>query len=157
MPAYQYLGNSKKKRGTQLSYIEQYQVKKMNFRDRIEKNKETQSKPVAANNNEQEESVNYEYFGIENIRNSLTCIDLRFADGTRKALSYSYIMEISFTTSHEIEILSTSKKITITGRYLMRLYNCIVSYRVKYVQENMGTDANEEGLFIKHIKIEDIS
>src|SRR5882724_4013095 len=120
----------------------------MNFRDRIEKNREIQSKPVAANNNEQEEGVNCEYFGIENIRNSLTCIDLRLADGTRKALPYSYIMEINFTTSHEIEILTATRQIKIEGRYLMRLYNYLVAFRVRYIQENMGMDTKEEGLFI---------
>ena len=125
----------------------------MNFRDRIERTRENQGKVATANDNEQEESFNSDYFGIENLRNSLACLDLRLADGNRKALPYSYIMEINFDASEGIEIISSGKQVKITGRDLGRLYDYLIVYRVRYIQENAGTDVNETGLFIKAIEI----
>jgi hypothetical protein len=132
----------------------------MNFRERIEKRRENQDSIVVnsepANDNQQEQSFDFYYFGVENLRNSPACVDLRLADGNRKAIPYTYIMELSFDATNGIEIKTATKKVTITGRDLSRLYNYLTDFRVKYIQSHLGTDANEEGLFVKDIVIKEI-
>lgn len=128
----------------------------MNFRERIEQRRGNQFNIEPANDNQQEESFESDFFGIESLRNPLACIDLRFADGLRKAIPYIYVLEINFDASEGIEILTTTKKIKITGRDLAKLYDYLVVFRVKYIQANIGTDTNEEGLFVKDIVIQEI-
>ncbi len=128
----------------------------MNFRERIEQAREKQNDPLAANNNEADENgFDTEYFGIDNIKSFPACLDLRLADGTRKALPYSYIMEINFAPSDGIEITTSTKKITITGRDLGRLYDYLTAFRVRYIQSYLGTDTTETGLFVGNISLED--
>lgn len=132
----------------------------MNFRERIEKRRETLDNTSVstepANNNELEQSFDLNYFGVENLRNSPACVDLRLSNGNRKAIPYTYIMELSFDSTNGIEITTSTKRINITGRDLSRLYEYLTAYRVKYIQSHLGTDANQEGLFVKDIKIEEI-
>jgi hypothetical protein len=132
----------------------------MNFRERIEKRRESldniNDNIEPANNNEQEQSFDLNYFGVENLRNSPACVDLRLADGNRKAIPYTYIMEINFDATNGIEIRTATKKVTITGRDLSRLYEYLTAYRVKYIQAHIGTDSNEEGLFVKEVRIDEI-
>jgi len=128
----------------------------MSFQERIEKARQNQGKTLPANNNEQAEDYAGEYYGIENIRNHLACIDMRLTDGSRKALPYSYIMEINFEPSEGIEIVTANKYIKITGRDLSRLYDYLIVYRVRYIQASMGMDGNEEGIFVEGITIQDL-
>lgn len=132
----------------------------MNYRDKIAQR--IQEKENAALNNDDladnvEAFVSSEFFGVENVRSSPACLDLRFADGSFKAIPYSYIMEINFNPGEGIEIVSTSKKVSITGRNLKLLYTYLTSYRVKYIKANIGNDLTEEkALFVKGIKIDEL-
>lgn len=114
----------------------------MDFRERIVQGRENLADAQAANDNTDREFES-EYYGIENIRNPLACIDLRFADGNRKAIPYSDFSEINFDPSDGIEIITADKKITITGRDLERLYDYLVAYRVRYVAEGVGSTLND--------------
>lgn len=97
------------------------------------------------------------YFGIEANQKFPTTIDLRFANGNCKAIPYTYISEMDFIPSEGIEITASGRKFRITGRNLKRLYDYLVSYRVRFIQENIGEDtANENDLFVDEIIIEDI-
>lgn len=128
----------------------------MNFRERIERNRPSQDngavniEPVA----EKPESTNF--YGLDNVNGQPACLELRLGDGCRKALPYSYIMEINFDATEGIEIITAAKRIKITGRKLDRLYEYLVAYRVKYIQENIGTDAGENGLFVTRIEIGEV-
>ncbi|RYE52672.1 MAG: hypothetical protein EOP48_15975 [Sphingobacteriales bacterium] len=107
--------------------------------------------------NQVEPFVSSPYFGVDNLRNAPACLDLRLPDGNRKALPYSYIVEINYSLSDGIEIISTTKKVMITGRNLKNLYNYIIAYRVKHIQANIGNDLTEENvLFVKDITIEEV-
>ena len=98
------------------------------------------------------------FFGIDHARNYPACLDLRLSNGNYKALPYTYFIEISYEPSEGIEIITTTKKVTVTGRNLRLLYNFLVSYRVKFVQANIGNDLTEDkSLFVRDIKIEDAS
>ena len=120
------------------------------FKDKVAKS--IQEK-YASPNTEQEEnstetgpteiSKHSEFFGVDNIRNSPACLDLRLSDGKFKALPYSYIVEINFALSEGIEIITAMKKILISGRNLQLLYNYLVTFRVRYIQAQIGNDISE--------------
>lgn len=96
------------------------------------------------------------YFATDRSRNPL-CLDLRLPDGIRRAVPYAYFTEINFDADAGIEILTAQKRIHIIGRQLGMLYDHLIAYRVRYVQSNIGSDANEDGLFVKEIVIEEIT
>jgi hypothetical protein len=102
-----------------------------------------------------EEHFTTPYFA-GNRGNSPACLELRLQDGSRKAFPYAYITAINFEADAGIEVLTSQKSITITGRNLTSLYECLVTYRVRYVQADMGTDTQEDGLFVAQILIEEL-
>lgn len=142
----------------------------MGFRERLAltrgkvDNSFTSSASPIANDNEpalnNSESIELfeksEFFGIEHIKNSPACLELRFSDGSSRAAPYSFILEIWYEPSEGIEIKTTLRTIKIIGRNLKKLYLCLVSYRVSYIAENIGNDLTEESqLFVKEIKLEE--
>lgn len=134
----------------------------MSFRDKIAQRIQQQDDETleafheeTAQNNV-EPFLNSKYFALDNLRNA-ACVDLRLKDGNRKAIPYSYINEINFDLSEGIEIISTTKRITIKGRNLKTLYEYLIAYRVKYILANVGNDLAEENvLFVKEILIEEV-
>jgi hypothetical protein len=134
----------------------------MSFRDKVAQQIQERTANQADNNIAEQEPDNIEafvsstFFGVDNLRNSPSCLDFRLANGTFKALPYSYIIEINYDPSEGIEIMTIARKINITGRNLKVLYNYLVSYRVRYIQANIGHDLTEERLlFVKDIAIEE--
>ena len=95
------------------------------------------------------------YFETERGRTPV-CLELRLAGGGRIALPYAYFTEIRFDMEKGIEMLTAQKRIHITGRSLGKLFDCLIAYRVRYVQVNIGNDAQEDGLFVNAIAIEDV-
>ncbi|CAN5819525.1 hypothetical protein BH10BAC2_BH10BAC2_27080 [soil metagenome] len=134
----------------------------MNFQDRVAQKQQERSSPGTTDlHNEAEINVEQfehsHYFGIDQLRNHPSCIDLRLADGTFKALPYTYILEINYAPSEGIEIITTSKRVSIKGRNLKLLYHYLTAYRVKFIQANIGNDLEEEKLlFVRELKIEEI-
>jgi hypothetical protein len=126
----------------------------MDFKQRLEAGREQ----VVANDSSGEQGDNFacDYFAKSNIGSLPACLDLRLSNGRRKALPYSYFTEINLDNESGIEILTNNKKIIITGRNLAKLFDYLVAYRVRYVQANMGNDPNEDGLFVKEIRVEEI-
>ena len=134
----------------------------MSFRDKVAQNIQERNDKASAVDVKEQEPDNIEafvsstFFGVDNLRNSPSCLDLRLVNGTFKALPYSYIIEMNYDPSDGIEIITTTKKICITGRNLKLLYNYLVSYRIRYIQANIGNDLTEEKhLFVKDITIEE--
>lgn len=127
----------------------------MSFRERIEQARQNldSTEQNGANDNEVEETVESDYFGVENIRNLPACLDLRFADGTRKAVPYSYILEIDYNPSGEIKIICSEKEICIKGRDLGKLYDYLVSYRVRFVAEGVGSNSQYNSINITSIEV----
>ena len=130
----------------------------MNFRERLEQSRERQgSNTEGILETEMEEAYSCDYFATDNIKSLPACLDLRLPNGSRKALPYNYFVEIDFLSGNVIEITTTTKKVQITGRDLGKLYDFLVSYRVRYVTCNIGSDLKDEGLFVKEILIQDLS
>lgn len=126
----------------------------MDFRTRLEQGRERRVEGEATA--EPEENFACEYFATDRVKTYPPCLELRFSQGARKALPYSYVTEMGFDNEAGIEICTNSKKITITGRNLYKLFDCLISYRVRYIQAHIGNDTNEDGLFVKSIFIEEI-
>ena len=125
----------------------------MNFREKLE---QSRMQVVGGTSTvEAAEPVTCTYYAAD--RDSPVCIDLRLADGSRKAIPYSYFTEINFETEAGIEILTASKRILITGRNLLALYENLTRYRVRYVQTDIGTDTQEDGLFVENISYDALS
>ncbi len=96
------------------------------------------------------------YFATDKAKNP-ACLELRLPEGVRKALPYSYITELNYGIDKGIEIFANSKRITITGRNLAQLFDYLVTYRVRYVQMQVGSNIEEDGLFVEAISIEEIN
>ena len=102
--------------------------------------------------------VKSEFYGVENVRNHPSCLDLRLSNGNFLALPYAYFVELNYSPSDGIHIISSTKKISILGRNLLELYRYLISYRIKYVQANIGHDTSDDNksLFVKGIEVEDL-
>ena len=125
----------------------------MDFRQRLEQNRTI---PVDSERPaEPEDYFTCPYFATDRTQ-SPACLELRLRDGLRKALPYSYFTEMNFDSEAGIEILTGSKKIKITGRNLAKLFDYLVTYRVRFVQVNTGHDPQEDGLFVKGIMVEEL-
>ena len=130
----------------------------MNFREKLEQSRERLgSNSEAVIEAEMQEAYTCEYFATDNIKSLPACLDLRLPNGSRKALPYNYFVEINFDTESGIEITTTTKKVKITGRELGKLYDFLVSYRVRFITSNLGEDLKDEGLFVKEILILELS
>jgi len=125
----------------------------MDFRQRLEQSKMQLVGGFATS--EPDEQVTSTHFAIERNKTPV-CLELRLPDGSRKAVPYSYFTEISFDADRGIEILTTQKRIEISGRKLAQLFEYLVSYRVRYVASHSGYDSGEDELFVKEILIEEL-
>jgi hypothetical protein len=126
----------------------------MDFKQRLEAGREQ----IVANDSPGDPGDNFacDYFAKSNIGSLPACLDLRLSNGRRKALPYSYFIEINLDNELGIEICTNNKRIIITGRNLAKLFDYLVAYRVKYIQANIGNDPKEDGLFVNEILIEDL-
>ncbi len=125
----------------------------MDFRQRLEQSRvrPANAEPPA----EKDEHYACPYFATDRGK-SPACLELRLPDGIRRAVPYAFFTEIIFDIDAGIEILTTQKRITITGRQLAKLYDYLVAYRVRFIQVHTGTDAEaEDGVFVYGILIEE--
>ena len=124
----------------------------MDFRTRLEQGRlaESETHPEA------DESPTSEYFATDRVKAYPVCLDLRLSPEARVALPYTHITEMHYNGETGIQILTSRKQISIHGRNLTQLFNCLINYRVRYVQANIGNDEPEDGLFVKEILIEDL-
>jgi hypothetical protein len=123
----------------------------MDFRQRLEQSRLT---PVSTESPaEPAEHFSNPFYATDRTRNPI-CLDFRLKDGARKALPYAFITEISYGVDEGIEITTTSKLIRILGRNLTELFEHLIAYRVRYIQVNIGSDADEDGLFVQEISFE---
>lgn len=123
----------------------------MNFRERLERDRH--NRMPANDNNPLDERVESDYFGIGNVANPPACVDLRFADGNRVAIPYSYVTEIKFEPA-QIEMLTNNKIVKITGRDLEKLYDYLAAFRVRFIKVHEGEDFEEDGLCVTGIEVE---
>lgn len=133
----------------------------MSFRDKIAQRIQLQDDEVPLQEeNEQnivEPFVKSRFFSVATLGESPACLRLDLSNGDSKGIPYSYIVDLNYSRSEGIEIISSIYKVTITGRKLRLLFNYLAAYRVKHIEANIGTDLEGESvLFIKNIKIEEV-
>lgn len=127
----------------------------MDFRTRLEQ--QPKNRPISEVPSETliEEHSACPYFGADR-NNAPACLELRLRDGKRCALPYTFFTELSFEPDKGIDILTNTKRICITGRNLTQLYEYLASYRVRFVQVNLGNDSCEDGVFVAKVTIESL-
>jgi hypothetical protein len=87
-------------------------------------------------------------------------LELRFADGTRAALCYSYLVETDFEFGEGTDTITlrfNSAKVVVTGQGLLGLYEKLLDQRTRYIQEGMGSDDDtetEHAAYVERIEIE---
>jgi hypothetical protein len=125
----------------------------MDFRARLEQSKSRPVSDEATDSNpsaEMDAPFSCPYFAVDRGR-APSCLELRLRDGVRKALPYAFFTEITFEQDCGIAIFTSLKKIRITGRNLLPLFEQLVLYRVRFIQADVGGDGNEDGLFVGEI------
>lgn len=122
----------------------------MDFRQRLEQSRITRDNEPAR---ESENTPTSDYFAVSSGA-SHACLDLRLADGKRIGLPYAYVNAIAFDPESGITLTTTREQVTITGRNLARLFDHLLSYRVRYIQANLGGDSQEDGVFVEEIRVE---
>jgi hypothetical protein len=129
----------------------------MDFVQRLREKEKERQNSIEANENGvadlQEDAVSSDFFGTDNLRNLPACLDLRLSETKRRALPYSYIMEVLFDATDGIEIIATTKRIKITGRNLGLLFDYLVAFRVRFIKMHSGSDfgVDDGGLFVGEI------
>jgi len=130
----------------------------MNFRERLEQSRDrVASGSDAASVAELEDTFSCEYFATDNIKSLPACLDLRLPNGSRKAIPYNYVVEISYDPLEGIKLITTTKIISISGRNLSKLYDFLAAYRVRFIKADIGKDLNEDGIFVGEILLNEIS
>jgi hypothetical protein len=85
----------------------------------------------AADFNEYEET---ECYAKRRDKRSELMLDVRLLDGKRFGLSYSYLRGVFFNGA-ELLLIFTPHEVTITGKYLLPLYEGVLEHRLRFVQE----------------------
>lgn len=123
----------------------------MDFRQRLKQSRHANG----ANATEGPEAqLDCAYFAIDRSKNPV-CLDLRLPNGARMAIPYSYVTEIRFDAEKGIEIMTQQKRVCILGRQLAKLYEHLLSFKVRFIQSHIGMDMEEDGLIVREILIEE--
>ena len=79
----------------------------------------------------------YRAFGhtSENSSGQSVMLELRWKDGRRKAIGYSYLVGVDFDNSSEIRLEFVGHRITVIGRRMAELFRRLVAHRVSFIQE----------------------
>ena len=69
-------------------------------------------------------------------------LDVRFSNGTRCALSYSFLVKIEYLPADQLKLRFGLDTVLVAGRRLLPLYEMLRRHRTRFVQE--GTVAEDE-------------
>ena len=94
------------------------------------------------------------YLGISKSNQLPVCLDLEFADGSRIALTYSSVHQVTYDIESGITILTANHQVQIKGRNLASVFEYLEQFRVNYLREHSGIDLKAKGIFIESIKLE---
>lgn len=84
-------------------------------------------------------------------------LDVRFRDGRRQALPYSYLAKVEFDPSVGITCTFVSERVIVKGRDLASVYAAISTHAALAVGESDATFDEGEGVFIESITIEPVA
>ncbi len=97
---------------------------------------------AAPGNSEQEDTVREAYAtGRKQTQDDLM-LDVRFSNGSRCALSYSYLVKIEYLPADQLKLIFGLDTVLVEGRRLLPLYEKLRRHRARFVQE--GTVAEDE-------------
>ena len=84
-------------------------------------------------------------------------LDVRFRDGRRQALPYSYLAKAEFAPSVGITCTFVSERVTITWRDLASVYAAISTHAALAICESDATFDEGGGVFVEAITIEPVA
>ena len=116
--------------------------------------------PAEESRNQDLDEIDYPSYGMNRNGRQVLMIDIRTLKGVRLALAYSYLTSIFFDPSGIIELSFVSHNVRISGQNVEPLYNRLVSYSVRYIQEqNPEHEQTAPGsdTFIASVEISDTS
>lgn len=116
--------------------------------------------PATESRNEDLDEIDYPSYGTNRNGRQVLMIDIRTLAGVRLALAYSYLTSIFFDPSGVIVLSFVSHNVRITGRNIEPLYNRLVTYSVRYIQEQnaeLERNAPADQTFIASVEISDTS
>lgn len=130
----------------------------MNYREIIEDKMKAKRNELfpAETSDEIIDEFSGNYFGLENLRNSSSCLDLRLRDGSCFGIPYIQMPSFFYDPSLGIHITTQNLSILIKGRNLLQLYRYLVLYRVTYIQMHLGSDFEDsKTLIVTDIEIKE--
>ncbi|MFN4254404.1 MAG: hypothetical protein ACK4Q5_05320 [Saprospiraceae bacterium] len=96
------------------------------------------------------------YYGIEPQPNAnALMLELRYRDGKRLGLPYSYLTKVDFDPNVGIEIHISSVMLLIKGRGLEEIFNYLMQQRVMWIREDStGMDTEDDAsVFVESVEI----
>ena len=91
---------------------------------------------------EQEDAVREAYATGRRQTQDDLMLDVRFSNGTRCALSYSFLVKIEYLPADQLKLIFGADTVLLEGRRLLPLYEMLRRHRTRFVQE--GTVAEDE-------------
>ena len=97
---------------------------------------------TAPGNPEQDDTVREAYATGRRQTQDDLMLDVRFSNGARCALSYSYLVKIEYLPADQLKLSFGLDTVLVEGRRLLPLYEKLRRHRTRFVQE--GTVAEDE-------------
>ena len=91
---------------------------------------------------EQEDAVREAYATGRRQTQDDLMLDVRFSNGTRCALSYSFLVKIEYLPADQLKLIFGADTVLLEGRRLLPLYEMLRRHRTRFIQE--GTVAEDE-------------
>ena len=102
-----------------------------------------------------EEIIAYPAFGTRRSKGQEVMIEFRLKNGTYRALSYTYVVEISFCPQEGIKLLFVGHQVRIEGRNLKSIFNRLLRHEVNFVceKDSFVDTGDEKEIFVSSIEI----
>lgn len=83
-------------------------------------------------------------------------LDIELRDARRIALPYNHLIAVAIQNGTQVEVLFTTRRITVIGRNLTPIYEAAASGSLKSVRELPPGDQNEQATTISEIEVSSI-
>lgn len=107
---------------------------------------------VQGQEEEDEDIIAYPAYGVRR-KGVEYIIEFRSEGQHYSAISYGYLMEVSFSPQAGLSLLFTNHRVTVEGRNLLKIYKHLMKQEVSYVQQGPDSGGETE-IVVSAIKVE---
>ncbi len=102
-----------------------------------------------------EDIIAFPAFGARRFKGQELMIELRLRDGKKRALAYTYLVEVDYCPVEGIAMMFVGYKVRIEGRNLSTLFDFLVRHAVNFVceKDSFHDTADEQEIFVSTIEI----